>query len=1546
MQKNKLVSFIMLLLYAGVTYAQWQPTNGPTGGASRAVTRLGSTILVSADGPGIYSSTNNGNQWNVSRIYNGSTCNEFTITPGRIYLNNTSNTFVYSNDTGKTWKSQSVSGISNNANTFYNFRGILFRGSNSYSTAYNNVHYSLDSGKTWLARVGSGSTLFGSNLSVNDFASIGSILLTASTYGVHYSADTGNTWVLRNGGGFLSSNEILKIVSAGTDLFAINSWGYVFRSADTARTWVNVTTGISSNSTGRIIRNIVYHRGIVLGSAVSNDTLYRYNNGLQKWEPHSFDIKGNYGDRFYSYGDTLYMSSNNGAYYSTNNGVSWTLMSGKINSLNLKVVALGTTVLAVDQFGKFHRSDNEGDTWYANGATVPANNYVYKFFKANNGLILMSCYNKLYYTLDTGRTWILQSNVSTIEKGGIFSGSKFVFTYSGYLYSSNDTAKTKTDISNTAMPGLANNINQLVEINGQLWIASGKFGLLKSADNGQTWVKQNAGLPSFNNGGVQDTAVYWIAKIGTVLVCRANDAGTGKNYISLNNGATWSYRSNTYMSSYDEPVVYGQYFICGYYLSKDTLATYTNFNTGMNNSVYYNSYQIPYSTSYAAGTNYIFAPLANFGVWRRSLNNLGTLPAAVSGQATALNQTSLLVSWNTTSNASSYLLEESTSATGPFSAYGTFYYAADSTYLRQSLSAGNTRYYRITTSNEFGSVTGPVFSGTTMARPLEPTVFTANGISTTEIRLKWQRRETTATKYFIERTAAGTCCSIVFTDSVNATDTTYVMNNLLRNSNYYFRIRCVDAGGYSLYAGMINANTLDTLPKSPVNLNATAMTQYMIRLTWADSSNNESGFVIERKDSATGSFRGIDSLTANIQSYDAKGLTGNTKYWFRVRAKNNAGYSLYTNTDSAVTYPAPVAPSALQILSVTSSSFNLIWNDNSNSETGYVIERATSATGPFTPADSVNANINTRTLGSLSANTRYFIRVKTKDAYGYSSYSNVADTTTLPNPPFAPSNLTASTWSSSAIQLNWNDNANNEEKFFIEMSLSPSSGFAVVDSVLTNVTTYQKTNLNAGTYYYFRIRAYNRGGYSSYAPSVMGITNPSVPAVPTNLAVANAQHDWVQLTWVDNSGNETGFALQRSVGTSGSFATIRNYPAGTTTGYDSSVISGTSYSYRVYATNTAGSSPHSNTVSFVVPLPVPAAPLALTSTAASHHTINLAWTDAATVTRYIIERSTGSSSVYSAIDSVSGTARTFSNTGLSSATSYTYRVRSYTASSGYSAYSLTASATTPVAPAGLPLPPNSLQATAVDPSTVTLTWRDSSSDESKFYIERRSTGSFVVIDSVNANITTYNNLNMPEGTTFTYRVTAVNNSGSSAYSNEATVTTPIDLAAPKGLYAVLNATLSVTLNWSDISSGEEGYLIERSTVSNDLFTEVGNVGMNVETFADVLPFKGTFYYRVRAKKGSVLSSYSNIAVVTNVSTGMAENAVNGVNIYPVPTSGLVHITINRLPESFKVTDLTGREMKSDLIPVSEGVYQVNLSGLNNGIYFVVIDQVSYKVIKN
>ena len=309
---------------------------------------------------------------------------------------------------------------------------------------------------------------------------------------------------------------------------------------------------------------------------------------------------------------------------------------------------------------------------------------------------------------------------------------------------------------------------------------------------------------------------------------------------------------------------------------------------------------------------------------------------------------------------------------------------------------------------------------------------------------------------------------------------------------------------------------------------------------------------------------------------------GEDGYMWIAYGKQYVGYSANYVVYNGSTPPTPpAAPTNLTATAASYSQINLTWTDNANNETGFKIERSPDG-ATWTQIATLAANVTTYSDTGLTASTIYHYQVRAYNGVGDSTYSNMASATTqaLPAPPLAPTGLTATAVSSSQINLAWTDNADNETGFKIERCTGAGcSDFDQIATVGANVTSYSNTGLGASTSYSYRVRAYNAGGDSDYSNTASAVTQaaPAVPNAPTILVATAVSRSQINLTWMDNSDNETGFKIERCKGSScTNFAQITTVGASVTTYSNTGLSSNTTYRYRVRAYNASGNSSYSN----------------------------------------------------------------------------------------------------------------------------------------------------------------------------------------------------------------------------------------------------------------------------------------------------------------------------------------------------------------------------------
>jgi hypothetical protein len=195
----------------------------------------------------------------------------------------------------------------------------------------------------------------------------------------------------------------------------------------------------------------------------------------------------------------------------------------------------------------------------------------------------------------------------------------------------------------------------------------------------------------------------------------------------------------------------------------------------------------------------------------------------------------------------------------------------------------------------------------------------------------------------------------------------------------------------------------------------------------------------------------------------------------------------------------------------------------------------------------------------------------------------------------------------------------------------------------------------------------------------------------------------------------------------------------------------------------------------------PSNPSSLTATAISSSQINLAWTgstDNVAVGGYNVEQCSGGGCSNFAQVNTTAT-NSYSVTGLTASTSYSYRVRTFDTTGNLSGYSNTATATTQAPDTTPPTAPSSLTATAVSSSQINLSFSASSDavGVTRYRVERCSGGgcsTFVEVAQINGAppVTTFSDQALNGSTSYSYRVRANDIAGNlSGYSNTATDTT-------------------------------------------------------------------------------------------------------------------------------------------------------------------------------
>ncbi len=307
------------------------------------------------------------------------------------------------------------------------------------------------------------------------------------------------------------------------------------------------------------------------------------------------------------------------------------------------------------------------------------------------------------------------------------------------------------------------------------------------------------------------------------------------------------------------------------------------------------------------------------------------------------------------------------------------------------------------------------------------------------------------------------------------------------------------------------------------------------------------------------------------------------------------------------------------------------------------------------------------------------------------------------------------------------------------------------------------------------LRAYDIDGDSVTSSTMTNIyvtVSPTRPLPPLNLALWPIDASTINLTWENQSANETGFELWRKAGAA-DWAVVQTMPARSTSTNDTGLVEGVAYHYKVRAVNAFGYG-ESNEVSIGTDLPVMDPPTNLQATPLGTRLIELDWNDNSVgELGFVIQRRITTGSVWAQIAMTEPNVTTyFDTTGLVGSGSYTYRVAAR-GQFAQSAWSNEAGATTLYLDT---YPPTNLAAAFDVPSkTVKLTWKSNTIYDAQTRVERRidPTGPFVEIAKLGPTSTAYADSAILAGYPYAYRVRVLSVDGHfTLYSNTASVQVP------------------------------------------------------------------------------------------------------------------------------------------------------------------------------
>ncbi len=532
------------------------------------------------------------------------------------------------------------------------------------------------------------------------------------------------------------------------------------------------------------------------------------------------------------------------------------------------------------------------------------------------------------------------------------------------------------------------------------------------------------------------------------------------------------------------------------------------------------------------------------------------------------------------------------------------------------------------------------------AVPDKPTDLDAQDISPTQIKLSWNAPDDVdppITGFKIEvSTSSGSYYPVA--EDTGSTSTVYVHKDLVTDKTYNYRVYAINDDGTSQASRKASATPTDSSksnenpPPAPTRLTAKDVSPTKIELSWKEPPSGDhpdvTGYKIEHKIDS-GSYKVLVNNTKSTDSeYSATGLKTNAAHTFRVSALNSFGFgpasdeATATPTSSSAGKKESVVPSKpvrLKASAVSPSEIQVTWKAPTANKgpdvTSYQIEVKIND-GAFNVLEYEYENLAYK-HENLDPSNSYTYRLAARNSIGLGDAVTAKE---QPEHTLVPTNLTVVEISPTKARLEWDPPSETYglpiREYDVKIKLTLDK-YETVES--TGKPSLVLSDLETGKAYVYVVVAKFTHVASNPSDEITiklteesGGTPASPPSKPINLQASSSSPIQVDLTWNkpanDGGSPITGYKIDLGINDGEFITLVEDTKKTTRVFFHTERVPDTTYHYKVYAINEAGTSQASNEASAtpaepvpVLKVTVPSAPLNLNATAAMPDQVELRW---------------------------------------------------------------------------------------------------------------------------------------------------------------------------------------------------------------------------------------------------------------------------------------------------------------------------------------------------